>query len=316
LTLDDLARDLHALEPSDSSPFRRWARVLQSLWREERGYPCGEYRGRPLGSLLAMPWAEEALANYLTPGIRSVVRRELAAARQEGGERLFAEPRIYDNLLSSQPLCFNLFAELQRDLPLATRLVHALTAGRFAAVEAVEFEYSPGRSDPRYTGDRSAFDVFLRCRTARGGAGFIGIEVKYHENLQAKPGEHRARYDEVAAAMGCFRAGCAPLLRAQPLQQIWRDHLLMGALQAAEGYDDALYALLYPADNTDCRAAVEKYCECLAEVDSFAAWTLEEVVGALGDAGAAYWVELLRDRYLAFEKIKARLVDRMPGHSG
>lgn len=52
-----------------------------------------------------------------------------------------------------------------------------------------------------YTGDRSVFDVFLRCRSARSGAGFLGMEVKYHESLRNRLGEHRARYDEVAAAI-------------------------------------------------------------------------------------------------------------------
>ena len=32
----------------------------------------GEWRGRPLGSLLEMPWAKDTLANYLTDTIRKV----------------------------------------------------------------------------------------------------------------------------------------------------------------------------------------------------------------------------------------------------
>ena len=53
MTLDDLARTLSALEPVDASPFQRRARVLQSLWRTERGYACGDQRintgTRPIG---------------------------------------------------------------------------------------------------------------------------------------------------------------------------------------------------------------------------------------------------------------------------
>ena len=36
---------------------------------------------------------------------------------------------------------------------------------------AVEFEYSPGRRKPDYLNDRSAFDVFLVCETAKGVRG-------------------------------------------------------------------------------------------------------------------------------------------------
>jgi hypothetical protein len=40
--------------------------------------------------------------------------------------KLFAQPRIFDDLLSSQPLRFNLFGELTRDLALASRVMHRL----------------------------------------------------------------------------------------------------------------------------------------------------------------------------------------------
>src|ERR1700733_13878954 len=65
-----------ALVPTDNQ-FQRRARLLQSLWRDAHSPPIGEHRGRPLGSRLAMPFAEDPLSNYLTDTIRSVVRREV-----------------------------------------------------------------------------------------------------------------------------------------------------------------------------------------------------------------------------------------------
>ena len=54
---------------------------------------------------------ERTLANYLTPKIRQVVRHEvLGPARSRG--KVYGKPRIFNHLLSSQPLCFNLFADL------------------------------------------------------------------------------------------------------------------------------------------------------------------------------------------------------------
>jgi hypothetical protein len=132
--LDRLAKDYDVFVASDGAGFKRRARVLQSMWREGQGYPMGEHRGRPLGSRLPMPWAEETLANYLTGPIRQVVRDEVLN-QEPGGEKLFQTPRIFANLLSSQPLCFNLFGELQQDPALATAVMRTLAPDRAAAGE-------------------------------------------------------------------------------------------------------------------------------------------------------------------------------------
>lgn len=308
--LDRLARDLRVLEKVDVSPFQRRARILQSIWREEQGIECGEQRGgstaRFLGSRLPMPWAQDSLANFITARIREVVRREVCNPECSAG-KLFGKPRIFNDLLSSQPLCFNLFGELCFDLELASSVIGELTGGRFTEVRAINFEYSPGRRDMRYTGDRSAFDVFLECKASTGGRAFVCIEVKYHENLLGPAGEHRARYDEIAERMGCFAPEAAASLRSAPLQQIWRDHLLAGITRDVDGYDDAVFVMLYPRDNAHVRDAVNRYRACLADPATFAAWTLEDFVGRLRERSAADWIDRFIDRYLAFEKIGRRL---------
>lgn len=126
MTLDELAAELFALEAIDRQPFQRRARVLQSMWRTEQGYACGEHsskgKTRPLGSRLLMPWAKDTLANFLTEHVREVVRLEVLDGRRSK-DKLFGKPRIFNDLLSSQPLCFNLFGELRANLGLATKLI-------------------------------------------------------------------------------------------------------------------------------------------------------------------------------------------------
>lgn len=289
--------------PTDN-PFQQRARLLQSLWRAEHGLPVGEHRGRPLGSRLAMPAAEQQLSNYLTPNIRDVVRREvLDPARSK--DKLFGRPRIFNDLLSSQPLCFNLFAELSLKLELASRVFARLTSGRVSEVTSINFEYSPGRGDPRYSGDRSAFDVFVRYRAAHGTNGFVGIEVKYHEGLGDPAATHRERYDELARAMNCFNVeATTSRLREKPLQQIWRDHLLAGSLLASGDFDEGFFAFLYPAQNERCTVALDAYRSCLTSASTFETWTLESVVAALLEERREEWVEAVADRYLAFDKIE------------
>lgn len=300
--LDDLARKLNVYVAGDTAVFQRKARVLQSLWRERQGYAPGTHRSCLLGSRLAMPWAKESLANFLTDNIRQVVRDTVSSQTINDG-RLIEPNRFYGNLLSSQPLCFNLFSELALDLDLASRMVSRLTGGRFAEVTGVDFEYSPGRSDPRYTDDRSAFDVYLSCRTRSGAPAFLGVEVKYHESLQDKAGRHRPRYDEVAAQMGCFVGEKRERLRETPLQQIWRDHLLAGALRMQNGFSDAAFVFLYPRDNACCHEAVQAYASCLSDQTTFMPWTLENLVAALDTESGKEWIARFKERYLAFDQL-------------
>ena len=299
--MDGLARRYDAYVASDGGGFRRAARTLQSVWREKKGYPAGEHNGRTLGSRLPVDFAKESLANYLTPTIRDVVRAELGSSSEDG--RLFATPRIYNDLLSSQPLCFNLFGELAADLDLATALFRPLRPAAVEHVTVIRFEHSPGRGDPRFTGDHSAFDVFIEYDHQGGGRGFFGIEVKYHEDLAGKPATHRPRYDEVARMMGCFRPNAWARLRESPLQQIWRDHLLAGATKKELGYKDGVFVFLYPSGNTHCASAVRAYRDTLIDTGTFEAWTLETVVDALKTSRAP-WTGAFHERYLDFNALE------------
>jgi hypothetical protein len=91
-------------------------------------------------------------------------------------------------LLSSQPLAFNLFDELKRNGTLATKVFKELYPNlEIERIENIVFEHSPGRKDLKYTGDSSAFDVFIEYSTKSEKLSFLGIEVKYAEHLKDKP---------------------------------------------------------------------------------------------------------------------------------
>ena len=308
MTLRDLAERYSALEAVDKSDFQRSARILQSMWRAECGYEIGELKTRTgsrlLGSRLVMPWAQEKLANYLSDTIKDVVCKEVMDREKSQG-KLYGKPRIFNDLLSSQPLCFNLFAELQRDLPLATDVMKNLTNGLVGSVTAIDFEWSPGRGDPSMTGDRSAFDVYVSFSSADDKKGFIGIEVKYHENLIGAASPHKDRYDQIADQMGCFKESNREDLKDQPLQQIWRDHLLAGIHRIADGFEEGFFVFLHPEKNPHCSSAVADYKRCLTNADTFASWTIESVAGAIKRCTDDPWIDLFINRYLAFEKVTA-----------
>ena len=299
----DLAEKLKADVYSDGKSFQRAARILQSYWRISQGYPLDK-NARPkakekaLGSRLEKKFAVDSLANYLTPGVRKLVKKTLAEASPD---QLFSKPRIYNDLLSSQPLCFNLFGELRLDLKLATSVFKSLQPSKVKKVTSIQFEYSPERGSDNFTSDRSAFDVFVEYDNTGGAPCFFGIEVKYHENLKGKAAKHRDRYIEIAEQMKCFRSGSHAILRKQPLQQLWRDHLLVGVSKQKLGYADGQFILVYPGPNTHCRSAVFEYRKHLIDSSTFETWTIEEIVSVLRLHTDATWVEEFYQRYLKFD---------------
>jgi hypothetical protein len=300
---DELLEKHHVLVTTDNQ-FQRRARLLQALWREGQGLPIGERRaGVPLGSRLPKGFAKESGANLMTPAALAAARREVEAMRGGSGQKI-DEDRLWANLLSSQPLAFSLFADLGTDLGLATRVFKRLWPGVIAEVTKIGFEYSPGRSSSRFTADRTAFDVYVEHSTPRGGRGFIGIEVKYHEALTDTQAEHRPRYDEVTRAMGCFKPDRIAGLRRKPVEQIWRDHMLAGSmLLAMPEWETGLYVFLYPEDNEPCRVAVQLYRDYLDDARTFDSITVERVVETIALETDERWIRELRARYLGWEKL-------------
>ena len=100
----DILDRFHAKEPFDTR-FSSCARLLQSIWRDRRGFPIGEIipkegPRRRSGIRLTPAMAQRGF-NFLTRDIAKLVRQE-AAYREYGA--MFDEERLWGNLLSSQPL--------------------------------------------------------------------------------------------------------------------------------------------------------------------------------------------------------------------
>ncbi|MDL2244689.1 DUF6508 domain-containing protein [Parabacteroides sp. OttesenSCG-928-J18] len=295
---------------SQDSKFAGYARLLQSKWREKKGYPIGKSsNGTEYGNYIEATVAEKDKVNLLTDKIRSVAAIELAKKKNSGA--LIEEKRLWTNALSSQPLCFNLFGELADNTELATTFFKQLFPGRINAVKEVLFEYSPGRGNKNYTGDRSAFDVFVRYTSNEGKKGFIGIEVKYAETLKEGAAnvdktfnDHQTEYLRLATE-DIFKQDNIGNLKKSPLFQIWRDHLLSISLLKNKDFDEGFFVFLFPKGNTECRQGVDLYCQQLThpykwdeEKSGFYWRFLDDFINTLHDIVNEEWTKELKERYL------------------
>lgn len=293
--------------------FQAYYRYRQSLWRKKHKIPVKKNEGQKDDEVYGN-FTSDPEANFMTDGIRALVNHELAPENK--GDRLIEEARLRSNLLSSQPLCFNLFGELKLNPDKALLFFNMLYDGYFKSIDRIEFEYNPARRDARLTGDRSAFDVFVEYTSASDNKGFMGIEVKYSETLMEgantvksilekqfckEPRTRRDRYRELSE--GLFAKESFNALEQLPAFQIWRDHLLAVAICKAfpDKYDEGVFLFLAPYSNQNCRDGANAYKELLLiseGVDSHfcRAW-LEEYIETLDWVFDAEWTKDMKERY-------------------
>ncbi|WP_374210120.1 hypothetical protein [Pseudonocardia sp. McavD-2-B] len=305
--------DSHHVRVRGDNPWQQRARLHQALWREQHSLPAGLHNGSPLGSRLETSVAQPPkLRNYLSAPAREQVQKAVADAPRTGA--LLFRPRLWVDLLSSQPLCFNLFGPLAADLELATTTLSQIWPD-IRAVHDIRFEWSPGRNDAAYTTNQSAFDVFIEYDGDHGHS-FIGIEVKYHEDLRGTPASNKdGHYVEIARNTAAFDPSTFPLLSTLPLQQIWLDHLLALRMldNSNDGWDAGAFVLLYPVGNTRCAAAARDYRCCLTGRHTFEARTLDEIVQAAQLASTDAWPHEVHHRYLDPALVNAAITELPPG---
>jgi hypothetical protein len=196
------------------------------------------------------------------------------------------EDRLFCDLLSSMPMCFNFFADLQADLALATRAVHAWWPDVPGSVVAVLFEWSPGRRlAGEYLENRSAFDVAFILDLGGGKLGAFGVETKYHEHSkkEKRPSDERLhRYSEVTASSGMMARNSLDTIVGTDLQQIWLDHLLAVSMLLHESgrWAWAGFALVYPGSNPSYAGVAERYRAHLVKPASVHVSTIESLLEA------------------------------------
>lgn len=293
--------------------FAAVARQLQDNWRKKHKLPIGSYKNVKgevieLGNYIERKYAFKTGANFLTANILDVVIKALV--NKENGAKI-EKNRLFTNLLSSQPLAFNLFGELAHDTKLATRFFHDMFPDRILEVEEILFEHSSGRGNCEYTCDHSAFDVFIKYKTKTNTKGFVGVEVKYSENLKDKPSTPKTRYSEITIESGLFKPDNLEILQQRPIQQIWRDHLLSIAhlRHKKEGFDEGFFIYLFPKKNEECQLAVNQYTMQFKSYDpitktydeivtGFYIRYLDDFIYKLRQLIQDKWTKELSDRYL------------------
>ncbi len=295
--------DLGPQVKSDTAFVAR-VRRHQSWWRAERlGVPWGTgptpNSDRELGNMLRSSDAGTG-ANFLTPEIH-----DLALARIAEGHGV--EPfRCTHNLLSSQPMCFNLFGPLVADHHLALELLGPLLPVPAVTITNVTVEYSPSPA-AEYLGDLTAFDAFIEFINENGDAGFIGIETKLSEPFSQKVYD-TPRYRELTELEDSPWSGSPPELADRRWNQLWRNQLLVEATRRHPAQPHGRrgwLAVVHHPDDPSIGGTIDGYRTFLAHNTSMLEWPLDQMIETFRTAAKTeevnQWLTDFEDRYVQLE---------------
>jgi hypothetical protein len=299
------------------TPFMARMRLHQSWYRAHvLQLPCGTgpraSSTNHYGNMLTR--ADGAAGrNFLMPEIARTARERVAE-----GVGAVEEFRLLHNMLSSQPMCFNLFGPLVRDRALAARVLPALVPEAVLEVTRVVVEWAP-EPVSEYLGDKTAFDAFIEYRTFDGRLCALGIETKLAEPFSQKEydGEPYRRW--MRMAQGIWRPEADTRVHNIQHNQLWRDHLLAIALRhhARSPYATARLLVVHHPQDLKCCRTYDAYRSLLNDGEvSLGSMSLDRIVDAWMtnlEPAQAGWLRAFRIRYLELERSAPFLQGRSPG---
>jgi hypothetical protein len=236
-------KDLIGSIPASEAGFKKRMRIHQGWWR---AFVLGEQQGNhPVlkGETVCntICGGEASNKNFLSGRVAGIVH-ETVAQRKEVDSGIIEEDRLFNDLLSSQPLCFNFFGELKADTNFALTILNGL-GFELTAVRNVIFEYAPSKN---YTTDNSVFDVAIEVERDNK-KGLIGMECKYTDSFSSMEYDKPA-YRSIFQNSGVFHAGYNEY-KSSKYNQLFRNQLIAEALIQNNHYDFTITGLFCHKDD-------------------------------------------------------------------
>lgn len=241
--------------------------------------------------------------NYLHPDAVRAVRDELKN-RRSIRSGIIMEPRIWNNLLSSQPLCFNFWGPLRYNHNLANQLLSALIP-RFGELIDIGFERKP-KQGVNLTDDNSAFDVMIEYIDSHGQRAILGMECKYVDHLRSKLYDYPSYRAVYKSAQGIFAEPYEFYIQPD-LNQLFRSQLMACAHEQEEGVHS--FCALFCAGEDQKALDTGRQFQAALIGERFLILTYEDFIEALQkldiDWETRCWSMLLWSRYVGLDLSEA-----------
>ena len=316
-------------EYKGDSKFVAECRKLQSIYRVEIGEEIRPYTDRYgnlhyYGNYISNGEnpKEGCWKNFLTEKAFNYAKERVNPKNKKPYETIESD-RLFNNLLSSQPMAFNLFCplnQMREESPeIATKVIKtALPGYPIHKVTEVDLEFIP-KEYKDLTGDKSAMDAIIRFEDEHGKKGFIAIETKYSENLGTNAAYDRdengkkiprAKSIEAVKELNCFTPDVEKSIMkgTTPLTQIYRNFLLSETYGHRKGllsYSIILAPKRHPSTKRELDSLTnglcDEYKEKIEEIN------LEDFVNRIISVCPEEYksvFERFHDRYLNWDKLK------------
>jgi hypothetical protein len=306
LTADDLGPQC---DGDDS--FTRKARLFQSFYRLlELGEVCGygPRKNSPdrYGNILCN--GEETGSNFIQRSTFGYAWKRLYEKRPE---ETIDGYRLFNNMLSSMPLCFNLFHPLMRllekDEAVATDLVRMLFPDLpVMKVLKIDLEFVPLPIQD-YLGDKTAMDAVIIFEDNKGSSYLLAIEVKYTDELGKNSPSNSSKHIDWATTLGMFNEEGLKAVNTNCCQ-VYRNFLLAEKYRDSHGLNDSFSIILSPAGNVSTEKEVASLKAHLLPGYHYKVqnYNMEDFINVLINAGypeVQAYAEKFYLRYLDFDRM-------------
>lgn len=293
------------------SEFVAKCRLLQSIYRteigEDEGYIQRGSKRYFYGNYIMN--GDKTGKNFLEDYIFDYAKKRVNNRKHY---ETINEERLFNNLLSSQPMAFNLFCPLikmlEEDESSTTDILRAaLPDYNINKVTKIDLEFIPDNFK-ELTNDLTAMDAIIEFTDNDGIPSFIAIETKYSENLGVNEASRKGKGKETITSLGIFRTGIKERIENKEvnLTQIYRNFLLSetyGINQNKKAYSIVLAPQEHPTTGDEVNSLKnelkEEYRYKISSVnlEDFVLKLIEKSQGKYQATFRAFY-----DRYLNFGK--------------
>lgn len=274
------------IDPISDNKFTAKCRLLQTTYRRDiLKEPCGNGPSENSDSKHG-----NMLINGKVTGSNFISESAFEFAKQKSLDKqiikdlTIEEYRLFNNMLSSMPMCFNLFSDLRKMLLTNELEVSNILKLMFKEIDwidkvtYIDIEFIPTPLKD-YTNDKSAFDALILVKDHKGKKGVISIETKYTDLLGSNTSKNSDTKNKIVQEGNFFDTELMDILKLKGYKQIHRNFILTYAYAKKNNFSNWANVIISPDEDylsikeiAELKQHMTKYDNCIFKI------SLEDIV--------------------------------------